>query len=281
MGASWGLLMVTIEPRYEPILRALGLNSFEALSQFFLGDGDGAPASRTPPRTGVRVVPKLLQPEGHPPLAVFFKQYDHEPPSWRFLGRASKARCEYVNYEVFRDLRVAAAERMATGEERDVLGRLRRAFILTVAVPESMTLVEFAKRYGSRAEQVGATALRRGLARQLGRMARRLHAAGFYCHDLVWRNILATWQPPEAPKLWLIDCPRGGYDRHSPWRRRRLLKDLASLDKSGVRYASLAERVAFLQAYLGTPRLGPEGRRLAKDVCTYRRDKWPEDWEGR
>jgi len=109
-------------------------------------------------------------------------------------------------------------------------------------------------------------------------MTRRLHQAGFFHNDLVWRNILATWTPPSPPSLWWIDCPRGAFHRWPVGRRRRVWKDLASLDKSASKCCTRAERVAFLLEYLGERRLTPSAKRLIREVQAYRRARWPEDW---
>ena len=76
-------------------------------------------------------------------MEVYFKQYQFARPGLSFVGRRSKARCEFENYAVLARLQVPAAEAVATGELRDGWGRLRKAFIVTRAVPASSTLVEF------------------------------------------------------------------------------------------------------------------------------------------
>jgi hypothetical protein len=266
--------MLDIEPCHQPILSCLGLNSFDAITARFRPAGPSAAA-------GVRVEPKTLEAPGYPALAVFYKQYDYHPGSWRFFGRRSKARCEHENYRVFRELDIPCAEPVACGEQRDRLGRLERAFILTVAIPDALNLVEFVTRHCPQRNDETARQLRHEICQQLAAMTRRIHAAGFFHHDLVWRNVLVTWKPPARPKVWWIDCPRGQFDRVSPWRRGRVLKDLASLDKSAVKYCSRGERVTFLRAYLGEKRLSAQGKHLLRDVLKYRKHRWPEDWEGR
>jgi hypothetical protein len=231
-------------------------------------------------RGGVFVRAKRLEAPGQPAVAVFFKLYEQNPPSWKFLGRPSKARCEYRNYEAFADLQIRCAERVACGELRDGWGRLRRAFIITREIPAALNLVEFVARHGSCGKAPASGALRAGLRRQLAAMTRQMHWGGFYHNDLVWRNVLVTWQVPEEPKLWWIDCPRGQFDRWSPWRGRRRLKDLASLDKSGVKFCTRSERVAFMRDYLALRRLDPSAKRLVRSVLIYRRDRWPADWTG-
>jgi hypothetical protein len=202
----------------------------------------------------------------------FFKLYDHHSDVWRFWMRASKARREFENYATFARLAVPAAEAIACGEERDAVGRLRRAFILTRAVAGACSLNEFFKARPPWQE-------RREVLAELASGLRDLHAASFFYYDLVWRNILVSRGRAAKPHVFLIDCPRGG--RAVFGVRRRQLRDLASLDKSGAQSCSRAERLRFLLQYTGKKRIDGEIRALARACLTYRRERWPEDWRGK
>lgn len=263
--------MLLIAEPYRPTFTALGLNSFDSIASSF---GPGQPAQKS----GVFVEQRMLHTPGRPPIPIFYKQYFHHPPSLGFLGRASKARCEYASYEAFTALEIRCAGRVACGEQRDWLGRLRSAFIITRAIPEAMGLIEFlSKRCPLRSGPASATS-RRAALRQLAAMTRVIHGANFYHHDLVWRNILVTMDANGGPLVWWIDCPRGQFDRWSPWRHRRVLKDLASLDKSASKFCSRTERIDFIRAYLGKTKLDGEAWTLIRDAIRYRRQRWPEDW---
>jgi hypothetical protein len=262
--------MLCIEPEFHAALAAVGLESTDAICRKFLPP--------TPPlKTGVQVKPVGLDSPGRKPLELFFKLYTYQPPSWLFFGRASKARCEFRNYAVFTRLGIRCARRVACGEERDALGRLRRAFILTEAIPDAVTLVEFFQNVAERLRP-GAHQLRQAVIRQLAEMTRRAHGAGFFHHDLVWRNVLVTHAPPDEPRLWWIDCPRGRFDHWSPWRERRRVKDLASLDKVASQLATRLERVLFVKHYLGLSRLDAGAKSLIRHALTYRKQRWPDDW---
>ena len=249
----------------------LGLNSFDSIVAFFGGN-------EVARKTTVLVKPAMLDLPDQPPVEVFYKQYEHHPPSMKFIGRPSKARCEFRNYDVFNRLGLACAEKIACGEQRDWLGRLRRAFIITRAIPESSTLLDFLPGHFPDRSTMASRTVRDALCRQLAGMLRRIHLDGFFHNDIYWRNILVTWQPPAEPRLWWIDCPRGQSDRWSPLRHRRRLKDLASLDKSAARFCTRGERVAFIKEYLGKARLDAEARKLIREALAYRRQRWPEDW---
>lgn len=254
--------MFWIASPHRATFASLGLNSTAAIARYFFGE---APRDQR----GVQIIKRTL-PAGGESIPVFCKQYLFPTATWKFIGRASKARCEFANYEVFSNLEIPCAEPVVCGEERDWMGRLRRAYIVTREVPEAQTLVEFF-RSGPVDRKVRAE-----LVRQIAEMTRRIHHAGFFHHDLVWRNILVTRDP--TPKLWWIDCPRGQFDHWSPWRNRRRLKDLASLDKLASQECTERERVRFITIYLGQERLGSSGKKLVRDALAYRKERWPEDW---
>lgn len=266
--------MLLIAGPYESTLTALGLKSFNSIVAAFGPD-------QPPRKSGVFVQPRTLSRPGGPPTPVFYKQYFHQPPSLAFLGRPSKARREYENYETFFRLNVQCAERIACGEQRDKMGRLRSAFIITRAVPDAVGLIEFmSQRCPANSGPANARS-RRAVLRQLAEMTRAIHQAGFFHNDLYWRNVLVSLGKNCPPSVWWIDCPRGQFDRWSPWRRRRLLKDLAGLDKCGSQYCTRSERLDFAKTYLGKKSIDPETLGLARDVTRYRRERWPEDWHGR
>jgi hypothetical protein len=266
--------MLAIEMPYRQTFSALGLHSADSIVMHFTG-------GRSPGKTTVLVKPALLSAPGLPPVPVFYKQYEYSPAAWKFVLRPSKARREFQNYEAFLRMGIPCAERVACGETRDAMGRLQRAFIITRAIPEALNLIDFVKRHCPDRATQQSRELRTALRFQLVELTRTAHAASFFHRDLLWRNILVTWQPPAKPHLWWIDCPRGEFQRWTPWLRRHRLKDLASLDKVGLKFCAWAERVAFVRQYLGLERLDPTAKRFIRDVLKYRERRWPEDWDGR
>jgi hypothetical protein len=266
--------MLVIDTRYQTTFAALGLNSFDSVLAFFGGD-------KLPAKTGVCIRPQTISPPGQPAIPVFYKQYEYRPASWSFLGRRSKARREYQNYETLERLGIACAERLACGEQRDGFGRLRRAFLVTRAIPGALNLVDFVAKHCPNKGLGSARPLRAAIRRQLAAMTRTSHAGGFFHNDLYWRNVLVSWQPPAEPRVWWIDSPRGQLDRWSPWRNRRRLKDLAALDKTAATNCRRTERAAFVTEYLGQPRLDAEARQLIRETLAYREQRWPEDWDER
>jgi len=262
--------VLLVEPEFEPAFRAAGIGGAAAAVARFMG-GSAAEARGVVIRQG-----RLDLPQGGG-LDVFFKLYAYPRPSWRFWGRPSKALCEYRNYAAFAQLGIRSARRVACGEERDGWGRLRRAFLITQAIPQAMPLPELWRRLKAAPAQQ-RKAVSEEITIQLAEMTRQAHAAGFFHHDLVWRNVLATWAPPEPPRLWWIDCPRGGFARRSLLREHRRIKDLASLDKLASRECRAAERLLFLKRYLDLDRLTPAAKKLARKTAAYRRRRWPDEW---
>jgi tRNA A-37 threonylcarbamoyl transferase component Bud32 len=244
-----------IEPQFEPAFSALGLRSCEDIVQHFTRSAEL--------RGDVFVTPAKLGES----VDVFFKLY-RARPSWRFIGRNSKARCEYENYAHLRFFGVPVAQRIAAGEQRDAFGRVKLALIITQAAAGARTLVDFVRERPRRAE-------RQRLLRDLAHSTRAMHRAGFFHHDLVWRNLLVSG----SGELIFIDCPRGAFARVG--KARKQLRDLASLDKSAWQFCRRAERLRFLLSYLQKPRADDEVRSLVRSCLDYRRTRWPEDWQGK
>lgn len=260
--------MVEIAAPYEAAWKALGVDSVQTASARFL------PAPPPAKTTVIVQQTRMPLPDGRL-LDVFYKQYEFARPAWKFIGRPSKARCEFQNYATFARLNIRCAEPIACGEDRDALGRLRRAFIVTRAIPSAQTLVEFwSERRAPRRERIA-------LIEQLARWTQRIHNESFFHHDLVWRNILANRDGKGSPQLWWIDCPRGSFNTWSPLRSRKQLKDLASLDKSAAKFCTRTERLRFVKIYLDITRLTDAAKKLIRDELAYRKSRWPEDWHGR
>lgn len=212
---------------------------------------------------------------GDASLEFHYKQYEYPGGSWKFLARASKARCEYWNSLSMAGMGVACPEVVACGEERDGLHRLRRAFILMRKIPDAKTLAEFSAAHCS--DLRTSRPLRLELIRQLTALTRRVHEHGFIHHDLFVRNVLVHLDGSQKPKVWLIDSPRGSVVRWGPWRRSRgRIKDLASLARGAVAFSTRTERLRFLHQYLGKDKLGPAIRQMVRRIMAYARRRWGE-----
>jgi len=259
--------LLIIDASFQRRFEELRLDSAAAVVQHLGGENAA--------RKGVAVVQATLRFQDGSSENVFFKQYLYPAPAWTFVGRRSKARREFENYAVFQRFGIPCPQALACGELRDRLGRLRRAFILTRAVPEAQTLIEFVQTRCPERGTAASRHLRRDIIARLAAMVGRLHEGNFFHNDLVWRNILVTSPHGGSPELWWIDCPRG---RFAWLRRGRLqLKDLALLDKGASRNCTRAERLAFMKAYLGNPRLDADAKRLARSVLSYKHQRWSDE----
>lgn len=223
---------------------------------------------------GTQVTARVLATAGGRQMPVFCKRYCFARPSWRFWLRASKARREFGSYAIFEQLGIRCAERIAWGENRDWLGRLRHAFILTRAIAHVLPLPDWLRRFCPDPRHGPDKVLRRALCEQLAEMTRRLHHGRFFHNDLYGRNVLVEQTPGHPPALWWIDCPRGHFARWPASRRRGRIKDLAALDLFAVRLCIPSERVHFLKAYLGISRLDERAKALARAVVRYRCRRW-------
>jgi hypothetical protein len=260
--------MFLVDTFYIAMLTQAGLGTMEGIERRFM-----APPSITPARSEIRL--QQIEVPGCEPLDVFFKLYRYVPPSWRFIACESKAHREYQNYATFRKLGIPTADRIACGEWRDSLGRLRAAFIITRAIPNVLSLPEFWRKHCASKSAQSARDLPQQLRHILANLVRTIHDADFYHHDLVWRNVLVSWNPPGEPRFWWIDCPRGRFDRRSPWRWRRRIRDLALLDKLAPRWCTRTQRAAFVMEYLQRDSLDTEVRRVIRAVLKYSRKHWP------
>lgn len=257
---------IWVDERAQALCHALGLNTRAALLRLM-----EEPRISAEP---VRVVQRTLSSPGGGQMVVFGKHYVFASASWRYWGRASKARREFENYALFESLGIRCARRLLCLESRDAIGRLTGAFLLTEAVPDTLTLEEFARLP---AKDLPPAALRRTrllLCGQLAGMTRALHQAGGFHNDLYWRNVLVQNARSEAPILWWIDCPRGGLVRLPFLRPHKQIKDLAALDLEATGLCRRTERLRFLKAYLGVTKLDDRARKLARRIQAYRRRRW-------
>src|SRR2546423_3831924 len=133
-----------VYPKHEQMFAVQGWNSFASVVAHFLPESA---------RRGKVTVKRVSISTSGGEVDAFFKLYDHGASPWSFWLRVSKARREFENYESFSRLGVPAAEPIACGEERDGLGRVQRAFIITRTVPDTCTLIDFFAGKPSRDER--------------------------------------------------------------------------------------------------------------------------------
>lgn len=175
--------------------------------------------------------------------SIYFKRYTYKRDRFRYWLRRSKALTEVWGYRELRKIGIPVPEVLAYGEKRQ-FGFLCAAFIVTLAVDESKDLKKFTDELQSRVERKQTY---RSLAKQLAGQLRVVHRAGFFHHDLKWKNILV--KTVSGPSLYWIDCPRA--HRKTFRRQRAEVCDLASLARDARGQLSCFEQFRFLHDYLG------------------------------
>jgi len=165
---------LVVDQRWRTVFEQLGLLTSRQVIDHF-----GGRAAVAEPKVIIRR--HLLHVPDGPTEAIFLKQYCYPGASYRFWFRASKAYREFASYAVFERLGICCAQRIAAGEDRDLTGRLRHAFIVTRAVPNAGTLLDvFASIRSTRGSAAGHAPK---LRHQLAAMTRRIHDAAFYHND--------------------------------------------------------------------------------------------------
>lgn len=261
---------LVLHENFQARLHQLGLSTFGEVIRFFeapMGSDQSVMVTRR----------EILVPDSTS-WPVFYKTYNHSSPSWKFVGRRSKAECEYQNYFQFGNFGLPTATPVAWGERRTALGRLKKAFIITEEIPDTVTLFEFFKEKIRTLPLVSRPGIRKSLLKQIASGVSKLHSENFFHHDLVGRNLLISLNPTSGPRVWWIDCPRGNFVSWGLAAKSRRLKDLASLDKTGWKLCSQKERVRFVKDYLGIRKLDVTAKTLIHQVTQYRKNRWPEDW---
>jgi len=171
-------------------------------------------------------------------------------------------------YGAWAGARTLAARGFATPElvaaiEFRRAGFLRRSFFVTREVEGALTADARWEAILADPDPPRRRAARWALARALGDLFRRLHAAGLYHGDLKDVNVLVTG-PPLSPRCVLLDLERVRVFGQVP--RRRRVKNLVQLARTLGPRASAADRVRFLHAYLGGSPDRAERRRWALEV---------------
>ena len=219
---------ITCDPEYESRLSAAGLLGFDSL--FTRRDLQVVKA-----KLAQRQTLSTSLPDG---TTVFIKRYPRLRS--RLLSKApTPARREWLALQFLRNAGAPTMRPLALLEERE--GRLvRRAALMTLGLNAPHTLEEVAN-------EAMAPARRHALARDLGRITRRMHDAGVNHRDYYFVHIRVG----AGDKLYITDLNRADLRRVVP--QRWIVKDLAALHFSAPPGVTSADRVRFLRAYTGKP----------------------------
>ena len=177
----------------------------------------------------------------------------------RYLGRP-RVKAEWQNIKHFERWGIPVAPLVAWGLERRA-GAFVRGALITLEVPKTMDMAAVATHADPRlADRCWVD----HVSRQVAQATRTLHDHRFAHNDLKWRNLLVN----DAGELFLIDCPSGDFWR-GPFLRRRIIKDLACLDKVAKYRLSRTQRLRFYLQYQQRPRLVPSDRPVIDQVLKY------------
>ena len=149
---------------------------------------------------------------------------------------------------------IPCAKAVAFGEEFRGSVELRSALVIESVPGES--LETWTKRWTQKDRPT-----LRSLIQPLARLVSRLHARGYYHRDLYLCHIFYDPSANAAQCLCLIDLQRM---IQPSWAQRRwIVKDLACLNYSTpIHLVSNADRIRWLQSYLGIGRLDKQARQL-------------------
>ncbi|HMM55426.1 MAG TPA: lipopolysaccharide kinase InaA family protein [Candidatus Desulfobacillus sp.] len=177
-------------------------------------------------------------------------------PLRRWLGKP-RVQFEWENLRRFADWDIPTPRLVAWGLERKD-GRFARGALVTEEISGSSDLAHLARTGDARLRDL---AWWRPVAAQVAAIARRLHAHRF-CHgDLKWRNLLVD----AAGKVYLIDCPSGGFWR-PPFLEYRIARDLASLDETARGMLTRTQRLRFYLDYAQKKKLDAADKRRIRRI---------------
>lgn len=179
----------------------------------------------------------------------------------RWLG-ASRARAEWQNLCLFNQLGIPTPPLVAFGEQRGLNGERRGVLVLR----EQADTVDLATLARTGCQELKSRSWVQGVARQIADAVRKLHDNNFCHNDLKWRNILVTRHG--APTVYFIDCPSGRF-----WPgglvKRRIIKDLACLDKVAKLHLRRTQRLRFYLSYADKAALDDRDKKIIRRVESY------------
>lgn len=177
----------------------------------------------------------------------------------RYVGRP-RVKAEWQNLKLFQRWGIPTAPIVAYGHEREH-GSYRRGALITRELEQTEDLAQLAATQDGRLKD-GRWVDDVGL--QLANATRTMHAHRFAHNDLKWRNLLVDPQR----NLFLIDCPTGAF-WWGPFLQRRIVKDLACLDKVAKYQLTQTQRLRFYLQYAQRTRLTQADKVRVRQIVNY------------
>lgn len=177
----------------------------------------------------------------------------------RYIGRP-RVKAEWQNLKYFAKWGIPTASIVAYGLERRGCAFSRGALI-TRELANTEDLAHLARQHDARLQDRTWVD---GVSQQLARATRIMHDRHFTHNDLKWRNLLVD----DQAQLFFIDCPTGAF-WWGPLLRRRIVKDLACLDKVAKLTLSRTQRLRFYLQYRGREHLNASDKRRIAQIVHY------------
>ncbi|WP_407292911.1 lipopolysaccharide kinase InaA family protein [Stutzerimonas zhaodongensis] len=177
----------------------------------------------------------------------------------RYVGRP-RVKAEWQNLKLFQRWGIPTAPIVAYGHER-LLGTYQRGALITRELEQTEDLALLAATQDHRLKDGGWVT---HVGRQLADATRTMHMRRFAHNDLKWRNLLVD---PHR-NLYLIDCPTGAF-WWGPFLQRRIIKDLACLDKVAKYQLTRSQRLRFYLQYAQRDRLTRADKGRIRQILNY------------
>lgn len=254
---------IVTDPPYRDVLAAAGLNTVENILD---AEGQHVVAWSRSSDTIRHQLPPIRHWNG----AIFIKRYHY--PTWKsrlkamlrgtFFGK-HRPRVEFEALNVMRRLGIPAVRPIAYGERR-ILHFVTSCFLVTEAVPDSVSLSTFA--ISVKGNGALPPVKRHRLIVELARKIRRMHDAGFAHGGMFWRNILLRPMPGEDFEYHFLDASPG----KKVWRKETFepnkVDDIAALRTLAGLFCSRADMIRFAKAYFNTKRFDTRQRNWLSQV---------------
>lgn len=178
----------------------------------------------------------------------YFKRYrlpSHK--TWRYFLRPSKAAGEWFGLEAFRKIGIEAAQVVSFGEER-ILGRLDKAYIVTLGINDAVNMEDFASDTWQSMPGPEKDRVYRSIRSKLFDQIQLAHRHGLFHRDLHWRNILLYPDSQGGYDTCWIDCPRAV--RRRLFQKYYRMTDLSCLSRLALNYLNRSERYRALALFI-------------------------------
>lgn len=177
----------------------------------------------------------------------------------RYVGRP-RVKAEWQNLKLFERWGIPTAPLVAYGLERNGAS-FGRGALITRELPGTQDLAQLASSNDPRLSDRRWVDV---VSRQIAEATRMLHLHRFAHNDLKWRNLLVD----EQQRLFFIDCPTGSF-WHGPLLTRRIIKDLACLDKVAKYQLTRTQRLRFYLQYVHRSRLNSKDKQRIRQITSY------------